>query len=220
MSDNPDKPKPIAGELIAPKQTGSAVTSRKVSRPKPISSFMDILTSYADQRRWEADTKRKNAVADNINAQSKIAIATENWLAMEERLNNLDNIKSTVSTTINAELKEMEVRLANANRELKLAEKTEEAEALELDIRILESKVKQKRLMAKLEGTEEDIDELIKKAEAEINANLEEAKNLKEKNDDLTVEEQNAFSRKHASIADRLANLEERRARRDAEAGE
>ena len=226
MNDHSDEPKRIAGET--PKRiTGEIISSasvptatplvqKEMTRPKVISSAMDVLRSYADQRRWEADTNRKHAIAENIKGQRKIAVQTEKWLIMEERLKNLPKLKQKVSVEIETDLREMEARLADANRKLKMARLTEEAEGIELEVRILEGKLNLKRLQEKIDGNEESVEDLLSKAEAERESIVKKYGGIVEDKGELTDNEEIEYSQKYAAITDRIANLEEQRNRQDA----
>ena len=221
MSDETGESK--SGELL-PAERGSTKTATSrvyhVNR-KPRSALVDMLYSYADQRRHEAETRRDLAVADNIKAKNEIAKAMKEWLVAEEILHNIENIKKTVSRGIQADLREEELRLQTTERALGFEKMTNLAEEEELKNRFLQAKLRNKKLEAQLNGTEEPIDEKIAEAEAEKRAIIEEFANKQDAaGGELREEEENDYSGRLTVVIERIARLNEKRDRSNSEFGD
>ncbi|WP_136660965.1 hypothetical protein [Nitratireductor sp. XY-223] len=215
--------KPLDGEVSYKRERHELVPYRHHLEPARAPAFVEILKAHADRRRWEAETRRKRAVADNIRAMSEVAVETQNWLKAETALEpgNLEALKETIQLQVEVGLAMQQAALQKANRGLKLAALQDEVEEKELLARIRRAEVDIISQERKLDGKDKTLDDLIGMAEDELDTLVDEFTDRKEiaeaDGTELSEEEELEFSRQYQRGKDRLEELYSRRDNRQAD---
>lgn len=207
----------LQGEIIKADEPAHnpAASSDIVSRPTRF-PLLDELNAYADRRVKEAETKLKNAIAENIEAQTRITKATEEWVKAEERLqeDNLKDMRESIRLKIRADHEGAKLELDRIRTDQSLANLERKAKEAELRERIAKAEYQAQKHQRKLDGAEEDLEDLISKAEQDIEDIMEafaEKRDAAEKTgESLSEEEEDLFSRKLQTAKERLDRLQER----------
>ena len=212
-----EKPKSIEGEIFGPDENAQPATGKNAQSGIRALPLLAELYAYADRRVMEAETKLKRAVADNINAQSEIAQASENWAKAEERIQpeNLDLMKKTVRTQIQTDRERHELELSQVKSARELQDLEHEAKKAELEARIASAQYQAKKHKDKLNQKEKSLDDLIKEAEAELkdlqDTFADKVDVAKANGERLREDEEDEFSRKYQELRERLDELNDRR---------
>lgn len=219
---NGEKPKLLKGEIIAPEESSREVTAEPEYTPVPRRfSLLAELHAYADRRVKEQETKLKHAIADNIEATTRIANVSKDWAIAEEQLQpeNIERMKETVRLQVETEHERALLELEQIKTIRGLEDLDRQAREMETRERIAKSRVNMDRLERKLHEKEEDLEEMIAAAEQEIqdimDAFTKKRKAAHDAGIELSEAEEDEFSRRLQSARDRRDSLRERKRKQE-----